>query len=195
LCPIGCGVLAEQGYAATMLWRECSVVQVTIITENGHLLGRVRQVLACHSDLRLQDSASVAAATASAASGPSSVVYLVEQVDGGPGQAAELRQLLKRCGEYSPVVVLAANPVVEAAADLLRLGVSGLVCFDRLEELLWSAIQTVRTGRRFICPSILEAMAICYVECMDLLPSRTRGSIIQRKRRKPKREATEPTTD
>lgn len=77
----------------------------------------------------------------------------------GPGGLEVLKQL-KEEHPRLPVLILTMHPEDQYAVRAFRAGASGYLTKQSIPEELIKAVETVAAGRRYITPSVAEALAI-----------------------------------
>ena len=76
----------------------------------------------------------------------------------GPGGLEVLRQL-KEEHPHLPVLILTMHPEDQYAVRAFRAGASGYLTKQSIPEELIKAVETIASGRRYITPSVADALA------------------------------------
>jgi two-component system, NarL family, invasion response regulator UvrY len=139
------------------------VIRVLVADDHPIVLEGLNRLLSKHTDLQLAGEALDGEELIRLATRTLADVVLLDISMPGPGFAEVIRRLRKERPRLA-VLVLSGQPESQYAVRVLRAGAAGFLGKESLSHELADAIRVASSGRRYISPSLAEALADTIVD-------------------------------
>jgi len=134
------------------------VIRVLIADDHAVVRRGVRMVLEDTARIEVVAEAATGAEALDRARKERIDVAVLDLSMPGPGGLEVLRQL-KEEHPHLPVLILTMHPEDQYAVRAFRAGASGYLTKQSIPEELIKAVETIASGRRYITPSVADALA------------------------------------